>query len=207
MAEYIFLGITFAFAAVVQPGPLMTYLISRSILKGWKHTLPAAFAPIISDGPIIIVTLFLLGNMPKIFLSILQTLGGFFLLFLAYNTYKSWKYFFVKNEEAVSSNQTLFKAVTVNLLNPNPYLGWSLVMGPLLLKGWFESPEYAIALIISFYTTMILGLMIMLFAISTTAEKFGGRTNRILIGISVIVLLAFGIYSILIGIKDLLIFD
>ena len=57
MYEYMILGITFAFAAAVQPGPLQTYIVSQTLTKGWKRTLPAMFAPVLSDGPIIILVL------------------------------------------------------------------------------------------------------------------------------------------------------
>ena len=207
MYEYIILGITFAFAAAVQPGPLQTYLVSQTILKGWRRTLPAAFAPVLSDGPIILLVLFILSNLPHIFLTILQISGGFFLLYLAYNSYKSWKCFIEKEEKVVSKNQTLFKAVVVNLLNPNPYLGWSLVMGPLLLKGWNSNPTYGIALIVSFYIAIILGLAITIILASVATKKLGKGSNRLLIGISALALAFFGLYSLLIGIKDLLIYQ
>ena len=44
-------------------------------------------------------------------------------------------------------------AAIVNVLNPNPYLGWSLVMGPLFLHAWQEVPRNAAALLVGFYTT------------------------------------------------------
>lgn len=194
MIEYIILGITFAFAAAIQPGPLQTYLISQTILKGWRKTLPAAAAPIFSDGPIILLVLFILSNLPKIFLNILQIAGGFFLLYLAYNSYKSWLNFIDEEDKTTTKNQTLLKAITVNLLNPNPYLGWSLVMGPLLLKGWNQNPVYGIVLLISFYVTISAGLAITIL-LASAARKMGSKTNRVLIGISAIALTLFGIYS------------
>ena len=195
MYQYIILGITFAFAAAVQPGPLQTYLISQTLTKGWKRTLPAVFAPIISDGPIIFLVLFILTNLPKSFLNVLQIGGGVFLLYLAYNTYKTWKKFDPKEEHNVQSKQqTLFKAVLVNILNPSPYLGWSLVMGPLLLKGWHESAANGIALIVSFYVTIVTGLAITVF-LSAAAKGLGSKTNKMLLGISAIALACFGLYE------------
>jgi threonine/homoserine/homoserine lactone efflux protein len=46
----------------------------------------------------------------------------------------------------------------VNLLNPNPYLGWAFVLGPAALAGWAEAPSRAVALVTAFYATMTLGL-------------------------------------------------
>jgi threonine/homoserine/homoserine lactone efflux protein len=57
---YILQGIGYGFAAGAQPGPLQTYIISQTLLRGWSRTLPAALAPLISDGPIITICLLVL---------------------------------------------------------------------------------------------------------------------------------------------------
>lgn len=201
MFEYIALGFTFAFAAAVQPGPLTTYLISQTLSKGWKSTLPAMFAPLVSDGPIILLVLFLLSHISPFLISLLQILGGLFLLYLSFNAYKSYKSYSFEHEMShLSPAQTVLKAAMVNFLNPNPYLGWSLVMGPLLIKGWHESPSYAVALLGSFYTTIIimLGVIIIVFA---AARNLGPKLNKMLIGISAVALLAFGLYELYSGTK------
>lgn len=199
MLSYLIFGISYAFAAAVQPGPLQTYIISQTLKKGWRSTLPAAFAPAVSDGPILLLVLFLLSAVPDNFIFILRIGGGIFLLYLGINAFNSWKNF--DTDKSVSndtSQQTLLKAVIVNLLNPAPYLAWSLIMGPLFLEGWEIAPINGIALIISFYLTMIITLagIIMLFAF---ARKLGPKVSKILIGLSSIVLFSFGIYQLWLG--------
>jgi hypothetical protein len=83
MLTYLILGMTFAFAAAVQPGPLQTYLISQTLSHGWRRTLPAAFSPLISDGPVILVTLLVLSRMPVWMAQSLRLAGGVFVLYLA----------------------------------------------------------------------------------------------------------------------------
>lgn len=199
MLNYLIFGITYAFAAGVQPGPLQTYIISQSLKKGWRSTLPAAFAPVISDIPIVILILFLLNSVPDNFIILLRIGGGLFLLYLGYRAYKSWKEFDAEDTATKESGkQTLFSAVVVNILNPNPYLGWSLIMGPLFLEGWRIEPINGIAILIGFYLTLIITLAatIILF---TFARKFGPKVSKILLGLSSLVLFAFGIYQLWIG--------
>ncbi len=201
MLSYLIFGITYAFAAAVQPGPLLTYIISQTLKKGWRSTLPAAFAPVISDIPILILILFLLSTMPDSFIFILRIGGGLFLLYLGFRAFKSWQEFDadqpILNE---SGQQTLFNAVFVNLLNPAPYLGWSLILGPIFIEGWKLAPINGIAMIIGFYVTMILTLagIIILFGF---ARKKGPKVSKILLGLSSIVLFAFGIYQLWLGIN------
>lgn len=168
--------------------------------------MPAIFAPVISDGPIIIIVITILNQLPKTFLSAIQIVGGFFLLYISYGIYKSWKNFSDEKENPKIKDQTLIKAVVVNLLNPNPYIGWSLVMGPLLLKAWDQSASYGIALLASFYITLIVGLLITIIVAAKAVNKLGKDFNKFLVGLSALALLGFGIYSLLKGIKDLLIF-
>jgi len=199
MTGYLILGITYAFAAAVQPGPFQTYLISQTLTNGWRRTVPAAFAPLLSDGPIIALVLLVLSRMPAWLVQVLQCAGGGFILYLAFGAFKTWRDFDVTKAVEVQSNrQTVLKAITVNLLNPAPYIGWSLVMGPLLLKGWRESPANGIALLIGFYTTLILvtlGIMLLFSA----ARNLGPRVSRALVGVSAIALTCFGLYELWLG--------
>jgi len=204
MFSYLVFGITYGFIAAVQPGPLQTYIISQTINKGWKSTLPASIAPIISDIPIFIFVIFLLNNLPSNFIIILKICGGIFFLFLGYKTYKTWKNFVVRETNNESSRrETLLNAVTVNLLNPNPYLGWSLIMGPLFLEGWNTSPIDGLSLVVGFYTTMAIFLVItiLLFAYAT---KFGPKVSKVLLGLSSIAMFAFGFYQLWNGWNTLL---
>jgi len=200
MLNYLIYGITFAFAAAVQPGPFQTFIISQTLEKGWRSTIPAAFAPVISDIPILLLILFLLSNVPDQFIFVLRILGGLFLLYLGLNAYFTWKKFDANKEITDDSGKkTLFKAVIVNLLNPAPYLGWSLILGPLFLEGWKIMPMYGFSLIAGFYATLVImtaGIVI-LFAF---ARKLGPKVSKGLIGLSSIALFAFGIYQLWIGI-------
>ncbi len=200
MVDYLIIGIGFAFASVVQPGPFQAFLLSQSLTNGWRKTIPLAFAPLISDGPIIFIVLFVLTKLPEEFLQILQCAGGVLLLYLAYGAFRTWQSFNKRKEQEVSVQQSVFKAVMVNFLNPGPYLGWSLVMGPLLLKAWHESPSNGIALICGFYCTMVTCTMgiVILFAF---AKNLGPKVSRILIGVSAIFMALFGIYQFWSGIN------
>jgi threonine/homoserine/homoserine lactone efflux protein len=194
---YLLPGITFGFAAAAQPGPLSIYLISRTLQSGWKRTFPAIFAPLISDGPIALVCLFLLGSLPPDFLQYIQIPGGLFILYLAFQAGKSWKKKGTTvSAPDVSSRRTLFDATLVNFLNPGPYLGWSLVIGPLFLKGWKEDPVNGISLLAGFYATMFVFTTLVIFLFDQARDR-GPKLQRILMGLSAIFLALFGIYQLI----------
>lgn len=203
MDGYFIPGVTFAFAAAVQPGPLQSYLITQTLTHGWRRTILASFSPLISDIPIISLSLLLLTHLPPYWIQVIQFIGGIYLLYLTYIAFKAFRSVTI-NQVALSHTpeKTLLKAVFVNLLNPNPYLGWSLVMGPLLLKAWHEGPANGILFLVSFYSTLVISLFATIMLISIT-KRFGSQMNRILLGISVFALGFFGIYEIALGISSL----
>ena len=85
---YLFQGAGYRLAAASQPGPFQTYIISQTLTRGWKRTLPVVLAPLVSDGPIILVCLFTLSQVPAWLQRFLYIAGGLFILYLAYGTYK-----------------------------------------------------------------------------------------------------------------------
>jgi threonine/homoserine/homoserine lactone efflux protein len=195
MFAYLLFGVTFAFAAAVQPGPLQAYLVSRTLSHGWRRALPAAFSPLVSDGPIIALALLALSRLPAGFERGLRLAGGAFLLFLAWRAAHTWRTWAPETAAGgASGRESLIGATVVNLLNPGPYLGWGLVMGPLLLKAWRESPARGVALLAAFYATLVSGMIVtvLLFA---GARNLGPRVNRALVGLSALALVAFGLWQ------------
>ncbi|MCX6270945.1 MAG: LysE family transporter [Bacteroidetes bacterium] len=199
MFSYFIIGISYAFACVVQPGPFQAFLLSQSLTNGWRKTIPLVFAPLITDIPVIILVLFVLTKVPHGVLQFLQCAGGILLLYLAFIAFKTWRTYDATRMPVVSGQQNLFKAVMVNFFNPAPFLGWSLVMGPLLLKAWTESPVNGTLLLTSFYGSMII-YSIGMVALFASARSLGPRVTRISLGFSVIALAIFGIYQLLTGI-------
>ncbi|MDD1443978.1 LysE family transporter, partial [Dolichospermum sp. ST_sed3] len=201
---YLVYGVTFGLAATVQPGPFLTFIISQTLRNGWRKTLPASFAPLLTDGPIAVVAILVLSHLPPVWLQWLRIAGGVFIIYLSWNAFKAWKnYSFTVDIQVVSGKKSLIQASVVNALNPGPYLGWSLVMGPILIKGWGESSLNGIALIAGFYGTMVTTLsgIILLFHF---ARNMGSKVNRAMIGLSSLALAIFGIYQLIIGLNNIL---
>ena len=197
---YLLQGIGYGLAAASQPGPFQTYLISQTLTRGWKRTLPAALAPLVSDGPIILICVLVLSQVPVWMQRILYIAGGLFILYLAYGTYNSWKNFDSRLPSVeTGTKQSILKAALMNALSPGPYIFWTLVTGPILLKGWRETPVNGIGFLIGFYVTLVssLAALILIFG---TAAKLGPKFNRMLLGISAIALTCFGLYQLWLGI-------
>lgn len=189
------LGITMGFAAAVQPGPTQVYLLSRTLIDGWRRALPLATVFLVSDLPIVALVLLVLRAVPEGATIGLRLAGGPFLLYLAWRAARSLGEGGCSPAAAASPARTYGKAVAINLLNPNPYLQWSLVMGPLLLQAWKVKPGAGVAVLAAFYGTLVLTTAAIILAFGLVG-RLGAGTRRALIGVSAAALAGFGLYQI-----------
>jgi threonine/homoserine/homoserine lactone efflux protein len=94
--------------------------------------------------------------------------------------------------------RTIVQAATVNILNPNPYLGWSLVLGPAFISAWHQSPANAVVLLIAFYATTVTVLACTILFFGTTSI-LGPGGRRVLILVSAVTLALLGVYQLVAG--------
>ena len=96
------------------------------------------------------------------------------------------------------NRQSLLNTAITILLAPGAYLFWTLVTGPILIRGWQQAPIHGVSFLLGFYIAMILslGAIVILFG---SARQFGPQVNRALLGISAIGLLFFGLYQLWLG--------
>ncbi len=200
LIEFILKAVTIGFSAGVTPGPLQAIFLSYAIKGGWKKALPAAFAPLVSDSPVILLVLLVLNNLPEVFLQIMRVGGGLFVFYLAWDSYKAFRDFKAidKTPPQTSRIQTLLKATAMNLLAPGPWLFWSLINGPNLLAAWAHSPLWGVLYLISFYGVFVISNIVLILLFSSM-RGMGEKVRRIFLLVSALVLAGFGLFQILQG--------
>ncbi len=194
------LGSGLAFAAAIQPGPLQAFLVSRVVATGWRQTLPACLAPLLSDGPIAVLAILVLGRFPPAAQPVLRTCGGVLLLYLAASAFRQWREPMSPSSQ-VTAPRTLLEATVVNLLNPSPYLGWALVLGPAVVAAWSHHPAYAVGFVVAFYGTMFVTLSGFVF-LAGTARFLNQRMQHALVGASALLLAGLGLILLVVGVRE-----
>lgn len=203
MIPFLTQGLFLGFTAVIQPGPFQVYLLSQTLKNGWQQTIWSAFAPLISDGPIIILVLLILTQTPDWFLNLLQLGGGFFLLYLAYGAYRAAKTADSAPPSPAATQQGILKAALMNALSPGPYIFWATISGPIFIEGWRQSPMLGISFMLGFYLILIGGLAAFIFLFALMGQ-ISPRTSRGLGYISAVALLLFGFYQLKEGVSSIL---
>lgn len=193
MVTYFLQGAALGFSAAVTPGPFQAFMISETLAGGWRRGLPIAFAPLISDLPVILLSLLILNQISEIFLSLVSIAGGIFILYLAWRLWQDWRKGPMRIDEvSPSTRSSLWRGVAVNLLGPGPYLFWALVSGPILLAALRQSIFAGISFLIGFYGFMVISLLTIVILFHQT-RRLGERVARVLLLISIIILVIFAL--------------
>lgn len=194
----VLLGGGLGFGAAIQPGPLQAFLTSRVLASGWRRTLPACLAPLLSDGPIAVLAVLVVGRIPPSAQHFLRAGGGLLLLYFAASALRQWRH--RASPASPPSARTLLEAVLINLLNPNPYLAWALVMGPLAVAAWNRHPAYALGFVGALYATMLVALAAFVVLLGTT-RFLNARCQRALAGASAVLLAGLGLFLLVAGVR------
>jgi len=151
---YLTMGAVFGLTAGISPGPLLTLVISETLRHNKTEGVKIAVAPLITDIPIVLLTIFFLSKMASsdIVLGLISILGGIFIAYLGYDSIRS------KGIEIDVQNlkpKSIRKGIIVNILSPHPYIFWLMVGAPLTVKAYQASPVAAFVFIIAFYVMLI----------------------------------------------------
>ena len=147
-------GAVLGLSAGFAPGPLLTLVITQTIKHNIREGIKVALAPLITDLPIILVSLLILTRLTDFerVLGTISLVGGLYVLFLSYECIQTGP---VTVEVEAVQPQSLKRGSLVNALNPHPYLFWITVGSPLVLKFWTESLLAPLVFISSFYLLLI----------------------------------------------------
>lgn len=194
-------GLGLGLSAAATPGPFQAYLLAQTLQSGWRRTLPAALAPLLSDGPIITLIVLALSRVPLSLLDWLRLAGGVFLLYLAWGAWQAFRRF--DPQAAAPASRSLGQAALINALSPGPWLFWSLIGAPLLITAWQSDPRLALAYLLGFYGGL-LGVNASLVLVFGAASRFGAGLRRALLGVSVGLLAGLGVWQVYLALSALL---
>lgn len=199
MTALLLQGAALGLSAAMLPGPFRAFIVSEAARRGWRRTLPVALAPLLSDGPVLVLVFLLVSRFPDPLLQLLRVAGGVFVGYLAYGAVRA----LVRGPPADEGYGGVLKGAVLNLLNPNPWLFWGLVGAPIVVGAWQAAPQHAIGFMAAFYGVMVAatGAMIVLFG---SAAGWGRSFRRVLMVVSVVALAAFALIQVAVGLARLL---
>jgi threonine/homoserine/homoserine lactone efflux protein len=154
MMHFLAVGTLLGLSAGLAPGPLLTLVIAETLQHDIRSGIKVALAPLITDLPIIILTLFILAKLADFqqILGIISLIGGVVIAHMGYQNLRAKAVSI--NPQAVKSN-SFVKGVLANTLSPHPYLFWLSVGAPTMTKAIHQDLRAALAFILSFYGFLV----------------------------------------------------
>jgi threonine/homoserine/homoserine lactone efflux protein len=183
-------GLALGFGAAATPGPFQAYLLAQSLRNGAGRTLSVALVPLASDPPVIAVVLAVLAQVPAGLLRALQILGGAIVLWLGVGAVRASRT--SQPPEARTPPRGFLRAALLNFTNPNAWIFWSLVGGPILAEAWRAAPGRGLAFLAGFYLFLVGGNVLLVLAAGQAARLGAGFTRGLGL-LSGMVLAAFGL--------------
>jgi threonine/homoserine/homoserine lactone efflux protein len=150
-------GISLGFSAGISPGPLTTLVISTTLERGFMAGLRVAVAPLLTDAPIILLSLWVVSSLNPLAAALLAIIGGLYLIWLAFKTLRSAQsaQLILDAPSTQSRRQDFGRGILVNLLSPNPWLFWLTVGGPLLTDGGNATTWNGLGFLLGFYLLLV----------------------------------------------------
>lgn len=198
MLAYLGLGFSMGLSAGISPGPLLALVIAASLRSGLAGGLRVALAPLITDVPIIALSVLLAGSLPPEALRWVGTIGGLVVIWLGIETLRAARTAVLPQHtpEGADPRRELWRGVVANALNPHPYLFWATVGGPALVSSWRISPWHALAFVLPFYVMLLGSKIVVAWLVSSRAGTLSQEWyRRVLTGCGLL-LLAMGLWLI-----------
>ena len=183
MFSFLMTGIILGLSAGFAPGPLLTLVISETLRHNVLSGVKVALSPIVTDLPIILLSLFFLAQLSdfNLILGLISLAGSLFIFHIGWESICSKGVELKQQEEKPRS---LIKGAIVNALSPHPYLFWLTVGGPLMTKAMDQSAISSAAFLIGFYLFLIGSKVLLAVVVGKSKSFLQGNiyiyTNRFL---------------------------
>ncbi|HAS86043.1 MAG TPA: hypothetical protein DCS31_04500, partial [Candidatus Competibacteraceae bacterium] len=119
---FLLAGALFGLSGGLSPGPLLALVLNETLRYGVRGGIRVALAPLLTDAPIILITIGLLWPLTNrsLPLAVINIGGGGYLVWLGIEGLR----FRGVQRTLVNRADSLRRGVIANFLNPSPYLFW-----------------------------------------------------------------------------------
>jgi threonine/homoserine/homoserine lactone efflux protein len=187
-------GLSLGLSAGITPGPLTTLVITTALARGFGAGLRVAIAPLLTDAPIIVLSLLIFNHLPSGLATLLPAAGGCFVIYLGIEAVRTARHVRLDAlaDGGVARQRDLLRGLLVNVLNPHPWLFWLGVGGPILTTAWKGSLWGAAAFLLGFYGLLVGSKIGLVWGIARGRHLLTARAYRLALTLSGLLLVVLG---------------
>lgn len=185
-------GAILGLSAGLSPGPLLTFVISETLMRGTGAGFRAASAPLLTDAPIIGVCFLILKQAAEadLVLGLVALAGCGLLLMMGYENITAGP---MNTAVGMTGRSTLKRAVTVNFLSPHPYLFWISIGVPIMLTAGQRGLKGPALFLLAFYAMLVGAKLMLAFIVGKYRMFLSGAVYRYTIKALGVVLVGFAL--------------
>lgn len=181
-------GAALGLAAGLSPGPLLALVVSQTVRHGPREGLKVAAAPLITDAPIVLLSVLVISRLESdVVLGLIALAGGAFVAFLGIENLRTTRLEVDGGDRAPRSWR---QGATVNALSPHPYIFWVTVGAPILLSASSAGPAGPLAFLLGFYICLVGSKVAVALAVGASrGVLMGGAYRWIMRGLGAVLLI------------------
>jgi len=195
-------GILLGFSAGLSPGPMLALVLAQTLRHGSREGCKIALTPLVTDAPIILVTLLLASKLAQLrpLLGMVSIAGAIFVLYLAWESYDPVR----REAEAPAERpRSWFKGIVTNLLNPHPWIFWLTVGAAILARAVAQGWYVAAAFLFGFYLLLVGAKVMVALLAGRSRDLLAGRFYRVAMRVLAVMLALFALLLLREGLKYL----
>ena len=162
------LAATVGLGAGITPGPLQALVVTTALQRGFAGGWRVAIGPLLTDAPIVALSLAFVSRLSESQLRSLAIAGGG--VVILFGLREMWVARRPLAEVEAAGTRDLWRGAIVNLTNPHPWLFWVGVGSPALVAAWRDSVAFGLGFLLVFYGLLV-GSKVVLAAVVAVGQR------------------------------------
>lgn len=193
MAEALIAGSALGITAGLVPGPFVAFVAATAMEQGLRAGLKVTLAPFLVETPVMLVTVVVLSQLPDGFLRWAGIVGGTAVAVLGVFVIRraGRADTFGRTIDGDDGTGNLLRLAGVGLLSPAPWVFWTAIGGPLLLRSWHRGPTHAASFLAAFFGLFV-GGQVLVAVLASRGVRLLDRSSRrrVMRGVGVVLVVA-----------------
>jgi threonine/homoserine/homoserine lactone efflux protein len=174
-------GIAIGFGAGIAPGPLLALVVTTAVERGFGAGARVAAAPLLTDTPIVALSVAVVGSVSEAAFRWLGVAGGLVVIAMGVQTAAAVRRAPAGEQAPAPGRRDVWRGVIVNVLSPHPWIFWVAAGGPLLVSAWRGSPARGVAFLAGFYGMLVGSKVVVAWAVARGSRRLDERRRRALV--------------------------
>lgn len=190
-------GLGLGLGSGVAPGPLLALVIAATLRGGFPAGLGVAVAPLLTDLPIIVLSVSVLSTLPPTVLGAAAVVGGLVVAWFGVESMRAAAGVdtapAADPSTSLSPGRALRQGAIANLTNPSPWLFWLSAGGALLVTSARSSTGSAAAFLVGFYVMLVGSKALVAWGVAAGRHRLTARRYRVVLAASGALLVGLGL--------------